>query len=182
MDTSTLMFMATLAVAFLILRWLIRPIPQSVPEEFNVPDPTRRNQQPVRRQTASANRAVTDLMVEVVQAMAPQLTVSQIRHSLQRTGSIEATINEYMDNGDLPFPPGETRVHMTETAAHKKKPLGASRNLLEKYGITDADLLDPGYLASAGKGDREDVLQRRRTEMIVRARKRMEQSLTGNLL
>lgn len=183
MDTSTILFMAALAAAFLILRWLIRPIPQSVPEEFNVPDPTQRHEQPSRRQRPTGNRAVTDLMIEVVQAMAPQLTVSQIRHSLQRTGSVEATVNEYMDNGDLPFPPGESAVRVTESVAHNKKPLGASRNLLEKYGITDADLLDPGYLAGvSAKGDREDVLQKRRAEMIVRARKRMEQSLTGNLL
>lgn len=181
MDSSTLIFVASLAVAFLILRWLIMPIPQSVPEEFNVPDPTRRQQQENRPRRRNTNRPVTDLMIEVVQAMAPQLTPSQIRYSLEKTGSVEATVNEFMNNGDLPYPPGETPApREPENSSHNVKPTTTSRNLLERYGITDADLQDPGYLAGdVGKNnDKGDLLHKRRAEMIIRARKRMEKSLT----
>ena len=185
MEYTTLIFVVALVAAYLVLRWLIMPIPQSVPEEFNVPDATRRGQQPSRRQRPAVHSTVTDLLIEVVQPIAPQLTVSQIRHSLQKTCSVEATINEYMENGNLPFPPGESpATRATESSTHNKKPLGPAKNLLEKYGITDADLQDPGYLAGAmasGTGKGEDQLQRRRAEMIVRARKRMEQSLTQSL-
>lgn len=183
MDSSTLIFIASLAAAFLVLRWLIMPIPQSVPEEFNIPDPSRRNEQAARRRNNNSNRPVSDLMIEVVQAMAPQLTLSQIRHSLEKTGSVEATVNEYMDNGDLPYPPGETPVaRVPESSAHNVKPSGTSKNLLERYGITDSELQDPGYLATTGASEslKGDVLQKRRLEMIIRARKRMEKSLTEN--
>ncbi|WPK25493.1 hypothetical protein PUMCH_002810 [Australozyma saopauloensis] len=180
MDNSTLVFVLSLGAAFLILRWLIMPIPQSVPEEFNVPDPTRRTE---RRARPATNRAVTESMIEVVQAMAPQLTVSQIRFSLQNTGSVEATINEFMDNGNLPYPPGESAAPVSsgsaalDSSAHRKKSLVGNGNLLDRYGITAADLQDPGYLAGLGR-DLGDVTQRKKIGVIVNARKRMEKTLT----
>lgn len=183
MDSSTLVFIASLAAAFLILRWLVMPLPQSVPEEFNVPNLTRRNQRPTQPRGSNNSRIITDLMIEVVQAMAPQLTVSQIRYSLQKSGSVEATVNEYMDNGDLPYPPGENPIiRVSEPVSNNQKPESTSKNLLERYGITEADLQDTGYLTGSigGASGRVDLLQKRRAEMIIRARQRMEKSLTEN--
>jgi coupling of ubiquitin conjugation to ER degradation protein 1 len=48
-------------------------------------------------------------MIEVVETVAPELTREQIEYDLQRTGSVELTVNNYMENGGLPFPPNSTR-------------------------------------------------------------------------
>lgn len=43
-------------------------------------------------------------MIEVVLTIAPTLTEEQIRLDLEKTGSVEATIDNYMANGNLPQP------------------------------------------------------------------------------
>lgn len=50
-------------------------------------------------------RPVTEDMVEVVQAIAPNVTVAQIRFDLEKTGNIEATVERYLSEGTLPQPP-----------------------------------------------------------------------------
>lgn len=182
MDNSTLVFVATLVVAFVFLRWLIAPIPQSVPAEFNLPDleVTAQNTLASRPSSRVRNRPVTASMIEVVQAIGPQLTVSQITYSLQRTGSVEASVEEYMENGTLPFPPGETPV---VAQAHNVKPAGEPKTLLEKYGLSESEAVSEEAIAGKwgkDKSERVLLLQKRREEMILRARKRMETSLTND--
>lgn len=183
MDTSTIVFILVLLVAFLFLRWLISPIPQSVPDEFNVhtsvgqPENHTNNHVPAARQRR--RREVTDSMVEVVRAIAPQLTEQQIRFSLERTGSVEATVDEYMENLSLPFPPG----HDAEDNAHNVAPEGGAKTLLEKYNIevlADADETDAKW--GQDESERLALLQRRREEMILRARRRLEKSLANDVI
>ena len=50
-------------------------------------------------------RAITNDMVEIVQTMAPMLSVEQIRYSLSKTGSIELTMNDVLAGKEFPFPP-----------------------------------------------------------------------------
>lgn len=189
MDNSTIIFVVTLVVAFIFLRWLISPIPQSVPEEFNIPDPQRQNN---RSQTAAprsrnrSSREITPSMIEVVRAIAPQLTPLQVRFSLERTGSVEATVEEYMENGSLPFPPGETPMSPTsETETHNVAPLGVLENLIEKYGLDlngshNEDVTEVSGKWGKDKNERQQLLKRRREEMILKARRRMEKSLTND--
>lgn len=179
MDNSTIVFVATLVVAFVVLRWLIAPIPQSVPEEFNVPDPARQAERNAANSTRTrAPRPVTELMVDVVRAIAPQLTPLQIRRSLERTGSVEATVDEYMENGDLPRVPEEEAQNGEE---HNVKPTGEPQLLLERYGVKDDGQAVPTPVELKwGKDELERVqlLNKRREEMILRARHRMEETLT----
>lgn len=49
-------------------------------------------------------RVVNDDMVEIVYTLAPNLTESQIRFDLQKTGSVEETINRYMKGEEFPEP------------------------------------------------------------------------------
>lgn len=183
MDNSTILFVVTLVAAFIVLRWLISPIPQSVPEEFNVPDPAR--QSSGEASTSRRNRAsrpVTESMIDVVHAIAPQLTRLQIRRSLERTGSVEATVNEYMEIGDLPHAPEETHQPNGEES-HNVEPESGSKTLLERYGVEDdgreVPAEEPEGKWGADEEERVKLLRKRREDMILRARHRMGQSLAS---
>lgn len=122
-------------------------------------------------------------MVEVVRAIAPQLTESQIRHSLERTGSVEATVDEYMENLTLPFPPGEVPVAEPEET-HNVAP-GDLKTLLEKYLVEDRGQTEGEAVEGKwGKDESERIglLQKRREEMILRARRRLQQSLSNDVI
>lgn len=193
MDNSTILFVVTLVVAFVILRWLISPIPQSVPEEFNIPDPTRQDARVdstnTDRRRTNTSREVTLSMIEVVHAIAPQLTSSQIRFSLQRTGSVEATVEEYMENGSLPYPPGETPTSpvMDDAESHNVAPNGGElHNLLEKYGLdaNGTEVIEDSPVEGKwgkDKSERLQLLQKRREDMIIKARRRMQKSLSNDV-
>lgn len=182
MDNSTILFVATLLVAFGVLRWLIAPISHSVPEEFNVEDPLRPRARNGSSDTVRSRRQVTDSMIEVVQSIAPQLSATQIRYSLERTGSVEATVEEYMENGNLPSPPGFQPPEVNARSDHSESILQGKTNLLEKYGIPINGSAEKGEsIASTNnwgsdENERVQILQKRREEMILRARKRVEQS------
>lgn len=61
----------------------------------------RRNLRPVNL----TRRTVTQDMIDVVKAMAPDLAPEQIEYDLQRTGNIELTVERYLNTGTLPYPP-----------------------------------------------------------------------------
>ncbi|KAL6942599.1 hypothetical protein ACO0QE_003782 [Hanseniaspora vineae] len=50
-------------------------------------------------------RAVTQDMIDVVKSIGPHLTVEQIRYDLEKTGSVEETVNTFLSTGTLPVPP-----------------------------------------------------------------------------
>jgi coupling of ubiquitin conjugation to ER degradation protein 1 len=58
-------------------------------------------------------------MIQVVQAMAPNLTSAQIIYDLQRTGSVELTIHRYLSKGGrLPHPPRESRTSVRSSSTY----------------------------------------------------------------
>ncbi|KAK5780203.1 Cue4p PWA37_001406 [Arxiozyma heterogenica] len=56
-------------------------------------------------------REVTVDMIEIVQTLAPTLDVKQIEYSLRNTGSIEATVDDFLTGKEFPFPPEENQIH-----------------------------------------------------------------------
>lgn len=193
MDISTILFVATLAVAFIFLRWLISPIPQS--NEFNINEAvsesdTRSTGSSTGASTNSnsdsrsrARRPVTDSMVEIVKTIAPNLTRDQIVMDLTNTGSVELTIERYMELGDLPHPLNSERTSVNNssdtvasagTAEPKPKP-GKPVNLIEKYNIDINEEIDTTL------GDASVSLQRKKQEMILGARKRLAAQLGNEL-
>ncbi|EGW32116.1 uncharacterized protein SPAPADRAFT_61200 [Spathaspora passalidarum NRRL Y-27907] len=185
MDYSTIIFIATLAIAFLFLRWLIAPIPQT--NEFDIPPTASRSTAATTSANASATtttssqrrnrRPVTDSMIEVVQTIAPGLTREQIRYDLENTGSVELTVERYMELGDLPFPPGYTpspappaEPETGSSSSNSTKAVsGKPVNLLEKYNVD----VDSGY-------EGQTLLQRKQ-QMIANARKRLEKQLRNEI-
>lgn len=228
METSTVLFIAVLAVGFIFLRWLITPIPHDVPPEVEeLRNQSNRANGASSSASSSAtgaransgatgtstgtrrtNRDITESMVEVVQAIAPQLTPGQIRHDLRRTGSVEVTINRYMETGSLPFPPGEAPAPRQTgpgqaTDPHNIPPSTVSLNLLEKYGLDEGDgasasatgdksSTSAGTSGSAtgpstgsawgsSKAERSSLLHKKRQEMILNARKRLANQLQNDI-
>lgn len=205
MDISTILFVATLAVAFIFLRWLISPIPQS--NEFNINEAVREsdtrstgsssgasansntnsntnsNSNSNSNSRSRARRPVTDSMVEIVKTIAPNLTRDQIVMDLTNTGSVELTIERYMELGDLPHPLNSERTSVNNssdtvasagTAEPKPKP-GKPVNLIEKYNIDINEEIDTTL------GDASVSLQRKKQEMILGARKRLAAQLGNEL-
>lgn len=192
METSTLLFIASLLVAFVFLRWLITPLPDSLPQELNeLRESTERTAAP-RATNRVRRREVTGSMVEVVQAIAPQLTEGQIRFDLEKTGSVELTIENFMENGTLPFPPGESpqppvRVDRVESRPSREN--SEATSLIDKYNLKDKvvesdtpvseDAVDGKW--GSTKEERDDLLSKRREEMILRARNRLAAQLKNEV-
>ena len=175
MDNSSIVFILTLAVAFIFLRWLILPVPEQneLQQELN----RAQNARNVQNQGPTSRRQVTESMIEVVQALAPTLTREQIIHDLNRTGSVELTVERYMETGTLPFPPGARPVPTAtdeDNARNKKPEQTKPTNLLERYDIDVTKLDDPIDGESSGTD-----LAKRKQEMILAARKRLASQLTN---
>lgn len=201
MDSSTVLFIVTLIIAFVFMRWLVSPVPQHMADPDDVP--TLANRSATASNTSSSSgpsgrssRPVTDSMIEVVQSIAPQLSAAQIRMDLQRSGSVEATIERFMETGSLPIPPEEQAAAVAATAAAPVAN-GASglkisskgpENLIEKFGLSDKinSATDTAAGSSSNtwgtsKSERNSLLSKRREEMILNARKRLESQLKNEV-
>jgi len=87
---------------------------------------------PILNAVRTAKRNVTPDMIEIVQTMAPSLHVDQIRYSLEKTGTIEGTIEAYLAGQKLPFPP-EKHTEKSEIVNEQK----TEQN--EDYSISDEE-------------------------------------------
>lgn len=58
----------------------------------------------IKKPVVRTKRVVTKDMIEIVQTLAPHLHQDQINLSLQKTGSIELTIEDVMQGKNFPFP------------------------------------------------------------------------------
>ncbi|KAL7662577.1 CUE domain-containing protein [[Candida] zeylanoides] len=177
MDHSTLLFLGALAVAFVFMRWLVAPAPQEVADD-DVPALSSSSR--ARGGPSGRRRPVTDAMVEVVQSIAPQLTVAQIRQDLERSGTVEATIELFMETGTLPPAPEDRAEATVAPGAAPAEP----QNLIEKLGLQDK--MDLGEVEvenrwGDSKEERSSLLAQRRAEMVLRARKRLQGQLTNEV-
>lgn len=119
-------------------------------------------------------RPVTDLMVEVVQTIAPQLVREQIVYDLEKTGSVEITIENYMQNHSLPFPPGYQPPVSQPTKKEEKKTVGRI-NLIEKYQVD----ITGGLPEESPEDDMNSLLLKRKQRMILEARRKLEEKLNN---
>lgn len=178
-DSSTVTFAVTIVVAFFFLRWFITP--DLPPVNSTRSRRSARETRPTRRY----RRAVTTDMIEIVQTLAPDLTVGQIKLDLERTGSVEETVERYLHDGSLPFPEGEpvAEVNRATTLTNsgqgnsehntpeKTRPGEVSKTAFEKYVGTDATLADKPLTGWAdSKEERSKNLQQKKIDMILKAR------------
>ncbi|AAS52960.1 AER279Wp [Eremothecium gossypii ATCC 10895] len=182
MDQSSALFLALLLVLFVLVKWFIKT--ESHPSAQHATVDTGLSSQSTgaaggRAQGTGAvrrrRRPVNDDMIEVVQALAPHLHSEQIRYDLERSGSVEATVERYLRGEDFPFPPGYTAPIPPESPQQdssdpRKRSNIRADDLLQKYDV------DPAEDMSAVEFHELDMDARKRF-MVWRARKRMEANL-----
>lgn len=175
-ETSTISFVLALVVGFVVAKWA-----------FAGDDTSAASQQVNRRQRPGPQRTrrrpVNQAMIEVVQSLAPNLTVEQIRYDLERTGNVEATVERYLSEGSLPFPPGyqapPAPASHSETASSSRASSSEPENLLKKYKVENSDINSEfeGPLQKTTwkdtKEEREAQLRKKQQEMVLRARQKL---------
>lgn len=200
MDNLTITFIATLILAFIFLRWIISTDDEPISNADSASRSRTRRSETSQRSSVPAGlarrsrRQITPDMIEVVQALAPNLTVGQIRMDLERSGSVEQTVERYLSLGSLPYPEGEDPssipvsssscdVKSTEKSAYQKYVLGNPSFDAEALLENSESVEKPGQLQKTVVGWKDTKekrtinLQQKKAEMILRARKRMQQKL-----
>lgn len=204
MDSSHLSIAITLLVGYFVLKWFYQPNqhPSTARLSSNGTNYQQQQQQqqfgshhrPVSRNSRrrEAGHNVTPEMIQTVQSVAPSLHTEQIRYALQRSGSVEVTVERYLRGETFPFPPGynPNAANATGTAAQmrtngnvaERDPRKVSNirgdNLLVKYNVN----LEEEDRKYAGLGDNDvnindlDIDERKRY-MIWKARRKMEARL-----
>ncbi|KAF5094293.1 hypothetical protein D0Z00_003619 [Geotrichum galactomycetum] len=195
-DSNTITFFFTVVVAFVVIRWFINSEPANpdAGDAGNAGNAQQPQQQNRRRNLQPVTfREVTPGMIEIVQSMAPNLTVEQIRYSLEsNNGNIEATVDQFLAEGNLPFPPGQQppaaagipqagatlRVADNNEASIHNVDQPKAPSLIEKYNLenkidNNVSEIEPVKMKwSQKKEERENQLKKQREEMILRARQK----------
>jgi coupling of ubiquitin conjugation to ER degradation protein 1 len=186
-DSSTITFFFILAIVFVVSKWVLSPGFQNSSSQTDTSTgQSRRNAQardlPIAPPTY--RRQVTASMIEVVHTLAPGLTEAQIRYDLERTGSVETTVERYLSMGSLPFPPeaAGNNSNVASSSGSNSKPL-TKGDLISRYGLKDSvknisdDILNKPIEKtkwSTSKEERQLQLKKQQADMILRARKKME--------
>jgi len=148
------------------------------------------------RQGSSRGRQVTPAMVEVIQAMFPHLPPSSIAYDLSRTGSVEITTNNILSRNTLPPAPQDSPYHQlfpspqAPQASSHSSPIVSTPNLIAKYQLSGRlaeevplEAVPPQDTKGKGKApsqwsqsqsEREATFRRRRDDMILKARRKLE--------
>ncbi|KAK9390684.1 hypothetical protein V1515DRAFT_40391 [Lipomyces mesembrius] len=196
-DSATTTFIACIVIGFLLIRWFV--IPSAPPSSSSAATGTGTSSSQATTGASTTyrrRRPITQGMIEVVQSIAPTLTVEQIRYDLDRTGSVELTIDRILAEGGLPFPPNvqpdtpQTQASASTSAAAK----GPYPDLIKRYnleaklhnGIEESDESTVKELGSTSAGavkkakwshskeERQAMLRKQREDMILRARRKLE--------
>ncbi|KAI8647577.1 hypothetical protein BD408DRAFT_449079 [Parasitella parasitica] len=143
------------------------------------------NQQGQRR-TATATGArrmahrVTPQMIEMVRAMFPDIPTAAIQADLQRTGSVETTVDNALREGGLPLPPptasqqgspNSNAANSQSSSSSRKSP--SHSNLVQRYKIDvqqDTDQ-EPPKVWEVSPDKRQEMLRKRKEFMVLQARK-----------
>ncbi|KAH3678299.1 hypothetical protein WICPIJ_008849 [Wickerhamomyces pijperi] len=188
MDSSTLIFVSALFVLFIFLKWFISSEDEENQSISNASASTTNgtttlpHQQLQQQQQPRLRRDVTTDMIEVVQSLAPHLHVEQIKYDLQKTGSVQITVDRILAGDSLPFPPNYRPPPVTTNSNPVPNNIKAE-NLMKKYGVdefasTGLEKPENKWLDSADK--REKNLLDKKKEMILKARKRLESQMRGD--
>ncbi|KAG2226708.1 hypothetical protein INT45_001055 [Circinella minor] len=143
-------------------------------------------QQPGQRR-APARRPqhrATPQMVEMVRNVFPNIPVAAIVADLQRTGSVETTIDNALRDGGLPLPPPVTPPSPPSNSNGSSSSSGAQKpsnytNLMNRYKI-DAETKDsssepeePAKIWENSPDKRQETLRKRKEFMVLQARRKM---------
>ncbi|EKJ68519.1 hypothetical protein FPSE_11295 [Fusarium pseudograminearum CS3096] len=171
--------LAILAISGLVIRYMF----------FSAPSPPRPARSP---EAFLRSREIT---VERIQQMFPQADRRSILWDLQRNGGNIQTTTERILSGRLdtppvtfqpPPPPGQAATSGSAATAPRQPEKPAQPDLITRYNLKnkldtvsqeDQDAKGKGW--SSNKDERQASLQRRRDEMILAARRKMEAKLAA---
>ncbi|ORE01992.1 hypothetical protein BCV72DRAFT_309535 [Rhizopus microsporus var. microsporus] len=162
-------------IILVILRWMLGGNQSNQTQQ-------RPNQ---RQATRRPQHRVTPQMIEMVRAMFPDIPVAAIQADLQRTGSVETTVDNALRDGSLPLPPSASpTITTTTTTTTNNQPSSSSTgrnspnhaNLVQRYKI-DVDHVseaqEPPKVWETNPDKRQEMLKKRKEYMVLQARKRM---------
>ncbi|KAI8354555.1 hypothetical protein EDC96DRAFT_566767 [Choanephora cucurbitarum] len=154
----------------IVLRWMLGGNPQQ-----QQPSGTRRT---VNRRM----HRVTPQMIEQVRAMFPDIPTAAIQADLQRTGSVETTVDNALRDGSLPLPPSSTTNSPTMNTSTSSSSTNARSspshpNLVQRYKIDvqkEKELeQEPPKVWEASPDKRQEMLKKRKEFMVLQARKKL---------
>ncbi|KAI9306469.1 hypothetical protein BJ944DRAFT_255419 [Cunninghamella echinulata] len=165
-----------LVAVFLILialRWMLGRQPQN-------------QQQRQRRAPTRRVHRVTPQMIEMVRAMFPDIPIAAIQADLQRTGSVETTVDNALRDGGLPMPaiptppsqPGSPSLNNNTSSSSSSSSRKATNHgsLLQRYKIdsqslNEESLKEPPRVWESSAEKRQEMLKKRKEFMVLQARK-----------
>ncbi|KAI8359999.1 hypothetical protein BD560DRAFT_405157 [Blakeslea trispora] len=172
-----------IVAVFLILialRWMLGGNPQQ-----------QQQQQPGTRRTVNRRmqHRVTPQMIEQVRAMFPSIPTAAIQADLQRTGSVETTVDNALREGGLPLPPqaqsSTTNSPNMNASSSSSNNNNSSHtrgspnhpNLVQRYKIDvqkEKELeQEPPKVWEASPDKRQEMLKKRKEFMVLQARKKL---------
>ncbi|KAI8146144.1 hypothetical protein BJV82DRAFT_600671 [Fennellomyces sp. T-0311] len=125
----------------------------------------------------------TPQMVEMVRAVFPNIPVAAIVADLQRTGSVETTIDNALRDGGLPLPPPTTPQNSPGTGnANGSSSTGVQKSsqytdLMVRYKIKNEgddnsqEPAEPPKIWEASPDKRQETLRKRKEFMVLQARR-----------
>ncbi|KAI8878984.1 hypothetical protein K501DRAFT_325759 [Backusella circina FSU 941] len=139
--------------------------------------PSNQQQQNQRRAPARRVHRVTPQMIETVRAMFPDIPTAAIQADLQRTGSVETTVDNALRDGGLPLPPPTPSSPSSNTGS----PAGSSNrktpnhpSLIQRYRIDETkDTVEPPKVWESSPDKRQEMLRKRKEYMVIQARKKL---------
>ncbi|ORY63155.1 uncharacterized protein BCR38DRAFT_436045 [Pseudomassariella vexata] len=159
--------------------------------------PSAQQQQQAQARDSAAAQRRRDAAVEQLQQMFPQVDRRTLLWDLQRTGgNMSATTERILSGrvetvtpGDLPTPsaPSPSPSLTSQSHVQKAPPSVTEPDLITRYNLQNKvsgasedaadDKKAQGW--SSNKDERQSLLQKRRNEMILQARRRMEAKIAA---
>ncbi|ODV63719.1 Cue4p ASCRUDRAFT_27137, partial [Ascoidea rubescens DSM 1968] len=196
MDVSSVVFVSVLVAVFVLIKWFadpgLKPKSSRQQQQTNSTSDSGIPTMPAKSSAQSLStgskhksksnpnhtihkrrRAVNNDMIEVVQTLAPQLSVAQIRYDLEKTGSIEETVEKFLKNGNLPFSPSNEEKSTEKSTENSTKNQAVPEKVTQSTNISHSTDLNKTVVGWAPtKEQRALNLKQKKAEMIEKARKR----------
>ncbi|KAI9364666.1 hypothetical protein BD770DRAFT_378715 [Pilaira anomala] len=142
---------------------------------------SNQQQGPRRTTMRRPQHRVTPQMIEMVRAMFPDVPTAAIQADLQRTGSVETTVDNALRDGGLPLPApivsqqGSPNSNSSSASSSRKSP--SHLNLVQRYKLdTQQDQngsQEPPKVWESSPDKRQEMLRKRKEFMVLQARKKL---------
>ncbi|CAO3616669.1 unnamed protein product [Cunninghamella echinulata] len=124
----------------------------------------------------------------MVRAMFPDIPIAAIQADLQRTGSVETTVDNALRDGGLPMPaiptppsqPGSPSLNNNTSSSSSSSSRKATNHgsLLQRYKIDsqsldEESLKEPPRVWESSAEKRQEILKKRKEFMVLQARKKL---------